>query len=123
LLGKRFLIHDRDPLFTREFRDLLATVGVKSVRLPPQSPNLNTHAERFVRSIKEECLDRLVLFGEHHLWHVIREYVEHCHTERNHQGLNNRLIQADASINDWCGAIKQSELLGGMLKFYYRKAV
>jgi putative transposase len=64
LLGKRYLIHDRDPLFTAEFLSLLAGVGVESVKLPPQSPNLNAPAERFVRSIKESCLNRLILFGE-----------------------------------------------------------
>ena len=122
LLNKRFLIHDRDPLFTNEFRDILATVGVTSVRLPPQSPNLNAYAERFVRSIKEECLDRLVLFGEPHLRHTIHEYVEHYHTERNHQGLNNRLILTDERDGNGCGAIGHKERLGGMLKFYYRKA-
>ena len=64
LNGKRYLIHDRDPLFTAEFLTLLAGVGVESVKLPPRSPNWNAHAERFVRSIKESCLDRLILFGE-----------------------------------------------------------
>ena len=67
LLGKRYLIHDRDPLFTAEFLNLLAGVGVKSVKLPPQSPNLNAYAERFVRTIKESCLDRPILFGEQSL--------------------------------------------------------
>lgn len=61
--GKRYLIHDRDPLFTAEFLRTLESVGVKSVKLPPRSPNLNPHAERFVRSIKESCLDRMIFFG------------------------------------------------------------
>jgi transposase InsO family protein len=64
LVGKRYLIHDRDPLFTAEFLNLLAGIGVESVKLPPRSPNLNAYAERFVRTIKESCLDRLILFGE-----------------------------------------------------------
>ena len=59
-----YLIHDRDPLFTAEFSNLLAAVGVQSVKLPPRSPNLNAHAERFVRIIQESCLDRLILFEE-----------------------------------------------------------
>src|SRR5689334_10429413 len=67
LNGKRFLIHDRDPLFTAEFRTILTSVGVHCVKLPPRSPNLNAHAERFVRSIKESCLNRLILFGERSL--------------------------------------------------------
>ena len=67
LVGKRYLIHDRDPLFTDEFLRTLTDTGVESVKLPPRSPNLNAHAERFVRSIKESCLERLILFGERSL--------------------------------------------------------
>ncbi len=122
LLDKRFLIHDRHPLFTKEFRDILATGGIKSVRLPAQSPNLNAYAERFVRSIKEECLNKLVLLGEDHLRHAIREYVEHYHTERNHQGLDNRIIYTDSRTDNPYGEIRPRERLGGMLKFYYRQA-
>ena len=92
LVGKRFLIHDRDPLYTKAFCELLEQAGVRPVRLPPRSPNLNAFAERFVLSIKSECLDRMIILGERHLRHVIDEYVEHYHTERNHQGLKNRLI-------------------------------
>jgi len=92
LNGKRFLIHDRDPLFTTEFLDMLAAVGVKSVKLPPRSPNLNAHAERFVRTIKESCLERMILFGEESLRKAIHNFVAHYHTECNHQGLANRLI-------------------------------
>ena len=92
LNGKRYLIHDRDPLFTAEFQSILASVGVTAVKLPPQSPNLNAYAERFVRSIKEACLDRLILFGENSLRTATREFVAHYHSERNHQGLQNRLI-------------------------------
>ena len=87
LNGKRDLIHDRDPLFTAEFQSLVAAVGVISVKLPPQSPNLNAYAERFVRSIKESCLDRLILFGENSLRTAIREFVVHYLRERHHQGL------------------------------------
>src|ERR1700747_2154901 len=74
LEGKRYLIHDRDPLYTAEFLTILQGVGVKSVRLPPRSPNLNAHAERFVRSIKESCLDRMILFGETSLKTAIRKF-------------------------------------------------
>ena len=91
LNGKRYLIHDRDPLFTTEFLEMLADVGVKSVKLP-RSPNLNAHAERFVRTIKESCLERMILFGEGWLQTAIQNFVAHYHTERNHQGLANRLI-------------------------------
>jgi putative transposase len=92
LKGKRFLIHDRDPLFTTEFQSILTSAGVHCIKLPPRSPNLNAHAERFVRSIKESCLDRLILFGERSFRRAIHEFVAHYHHERNHQGIGNRLI-------------------------------
>ena len=74
LSGKRYLIHHRDPLFTAEFLGTLAASGLRSVQLPPRSPNLNAHAERFVRSIKESCLDRMILFREGSLRKAIREF-------------------------------------------------
>src|SRR5467141_3024433 len=77
LRGKRFLIHDRDPRFTVAFRETLAAAGVQVVRLPPRSPNLNAHAERFVRTIKESCLDRMILFGEESLRTAIHNFVAH----------------------------------------------
>jgi len=120
--GKRYLIHDRDPLFTAEFLSTLETVGVKSVKLPPRSPNLNAHAERFVRSIKESCLDRMIFFGEESLRTGIREFVSHYHGERNHQGLGNRLIMPDQVAADHHEAILRRERLGGMLNYYYRAA-
>jgi transposase InsO family protein len=73
LHGKRYLIHDRDPLFTAEFLSMLAYVGVKSVKLPPRLPNLNAHAERFVRSIKESSLERMILFGAGSLRKAVHE--------------------------------------------------
>jgi transposase InsO family protein len=92
LKGKRYLIHDRDPLYTREFLSMLADAGIESVKLPPRSPNLNAHAERFVRAVKEECLEQMIFFGEDSLWNSIHQFLDHYHLERNHQGLNNRLI-------------------------------
>ena len=84
LTGKRYLIHDRDPLFTGEFLRMMAAAGVESVKLPPRSPNLNAHAERFVRSIKESCLERLIFFGEESLRTALQNFVAHYHAERNH---------------------------------------
>jgi transposase InsO family protein len=115
LTGKRYLIHDRDPLFTAEFLGTLAASGVKSVKLPPRSPNLNAHAERFVRTIKESCLDRMILFGEGSLRKAIHEFVAHYHGERNHQGLGNRLIIPYENHAGNSGAIRRRERLGGML--------
>jgi putative transposase len=122
LTRKRHLIHDRDPLFTAGFQGILAGVGVTSVKLPPQSPNLNAYAERFVRSIKESCLERLILFGENSLRTAAREFVAHYLRERHHQGLGNRLIIQEASEVDNEGAIECHQRLGGMLNYYYRAA-
>ena len=120
--GKRYLIHDRDPLFTAEFLKMLGDVGVQSVKLPPRSPNLNAHAERFVRSIKESCLDRMIFFGEASLRKGIQEFVVHYHGERNHQGLGNRLILPSPAIGGEKGAMLRRERLGGLLNYYYRAA-
>jgi putative transposase len=122
LLGKRYLIHDRDPLFTEEFLDMLATAGIQSVKLPPRSPNLNAYAERFVRTIKETCLDRLILFGESSLRKAVREFAAHYHRERNHQGLGNQLIAPETSLAECHGAIQRRQRLGGMLNYYHRAA-
>ena len=118
----RFLIHDRDPLFSTSFRATLFPAGVETVKLPARSPNLNAHAERFVRSIKHECLNRIVPLGENHLRTTVRAYVSHYHLERNHQGLDNRLIfeAADSPGNE--GSIQCRERLGGILRYYYREA-
>lgn len=122
LLGKRYLIHDRDPLYTAEFLSLLADVGVKSVKLPPRSPNLNAYAERFVRSMKESCLDRLILFEEQSLRTAVHNFLVHYHQERPHQGLANRLINPEPSHLGTTGAVQRRERLGGLLNYYYRAA-
>ena len=122
LLGKRYLIHDRDPLFTEAVRGLLRDSGVKPLRLPANSPNLNAYAERFVLSIRRECLDRFVPLSERHLRTAVTEYVVHYHTERNHQGLGNELLtRLPASAND-TGPIVSRERLGGILNYYCRAA-
>lgn len=120
LRGKGYLIHDRDPLYTKEFRALLRSANVETVRLPPRSPNLNAYAERFVLSIKSECLDRLVLVGEGHLRRAVTDYVAHYHLERSHQGLGNRLI--DGHPQPASGAVIRQERLGGLLSHYVRQA-
>jgi putative transposase len=120
LAGHRYLVHDRDPLFTAEFRGILASSGVRAVKLPARSPNLNACAERFVRSIREECLSRVVPLGERHLRWLVTEYVEHYHLERNHQGLGNKLI--DGPAQEGRGRVECRERLGGVLNYYYRMA-
>ena len=122
LTGKRCLIHDRDSLFTDEFLELLAQSGVKSVKLPPRSPNLNAHAERFVRSIKESCLERMIFIGEGSLRRAIHEFMAHSHAERNHQGLGNRIIHPDREHFGNRGPIRRRQRLGGMLNYHYRAA-
>lgn len=120
--GKRYLIHDRDPLYTGEFLGLLAAVGIESVKLPPRAPNLNAYAERFVRTIKESCLDQMIFFGEESLRGAIHEFVVHYHQERNHQGLENRLIIPMERPADTTLPIERRQRLGGLLNYYYRKA-
>ena len=122
LRGKGYLIMDRDPLYTAAFREMLRPAGVKVVRLPSRSPNLNAYAERFVLSIKSECLERMVLLGEWHLRKAIAEYMKHYHAERNHQGLDNTLIDGISPDTDGIGPVARRERLGGLLGFYYREA-
>jgi len=116
------LVHDRDPLYTRAFDEILKSSGVQPIKLPPRSPNLNAYAERFVRSIKEECLHRLVLLGESHLRLVIHEYVEHYHRERNHQGLNNQLLERAPPAAKPEAEVQRRERVGGLLNYYHREA-
>ena len=122
LMGKRYLIHDRDPLFTTEFLTLISGAGVESVKLPPRSPNLNAYAERFVRSMKESCLERMIFFGEESLRTAIQNFVAHYHSERNHQGLANRLISPEPGHLGNAGEVQRRQRLGGMLNYYYRAA-
>ena len=125
LAGGRYLIHDRDCKYTSHFDAILKSSGIEPVRLPAQSPNLNAFAERFVRSIKSECLESMILFGEKSLRHVVDEYLKHYHAERNHQGLGNNIPFPDKRT---CapiameGKILKDERLGGHLKFYYCEA-
>ncbi len=120
LRGKTHLIHDRDPLFTLAFLELLRSKGVQSVRLPAKSPNLNAYAERFVLSIKSECLNRMVLVGERHLRRAIDEYMDHYHLDRPHQGLGN--VRIDGAPGRASGEVDRSERLGGLLNSYHRAA-
>jgi len=118
----RYLIHDRDAKYTASFEAMLESAGIEPVRLPPQSPNLNAFAERFVRSIKTECLEQFILFGETSLRRVVREYLEHYHAERNHQGIGNVIPFPDGRLESQEGPVVKEERLGGLLSFYYRRA-
>jgi putative transposase len=124
LNGCRYLLHDRDKKFCREFQKTLAAGGVECTPIPARSPNLNAHSERWVRSVKEECLSKLILFGDGSLRRVVSEYLQHYHQERNHQGKGNVLLfPASTPSNPGLpGAIGCRERLGGLLKYYRRAA-
>lgn len=118
----RFLIHNRATVFTREFVSILKCAGVESIRLPTRSPNLNAFAERFVRTIKSECLAHLILAGERPLRRAVEEFCAHYHEGRNHQGLENKLIEASFEV---CKSEELTcrERLGGLLRYYHRRAI
>ena len=122
LLGKRYVLMDRDGKFSPRFRRILKDAGAKPLRLPPRSPNLNAYIERFMRSLKSESLDRMIFFGEKSLRRTVTEYIRHYHTERNHQGLDNELIEPGEEVGAVAGKIECRERLGGMLRYYYRDA-
>ena len=122
LNNKQYLIMDRDATFSKSFRACLRREGVKSVRLPPRSPNLNAHLERFFESLKSECLHKLILFGETATRNAVRDFVTHYHTERNHQGLGNELIVPMERSPDIDAEIETTEHLGGLLRSYRRAA-
>jgi putative transposase len=121
LVGHRILICDRDGKWTDGFRRILQGAGVRIVLMPVRAPNANAYAERFVRSIREECLDRLILFGERRLLRALDEFVAHYHRERNHQGLGNELITPATAA---AGGIRVRcrDRLGRVLRYYYRAA-
>jgi putative transposase len=100
----------------------VAEAGTESVKLPPRAPNLNSYAERFVRTIKESCLERMILFWEDALRTAVREFVAHYHSERNHEGIGNLLILPDPHLSDGNGPIRCRSRLGGMLNQYDRAA-
>jgi len=129
LSGRRYVLHDRDAKFCAEFQETLAAGGVKCLPLPARSPNLNAFAERWVRTVKEECLSKLLLFGEASLRRALSQFQEHYHTERNHQGKGNVLLFPRAEelaksrgSSEPGSSIECRERLGGLLKYYYGRA-
>ena len=130
LRNARYLIHDADPLFADAFKAILKPPdsadgeGVTCVQIPPRSPDCNPHAERFVKSIKYECLNHFVFFGERHLRYVIAEYIDFYLQERFHQGIGSKLIRPVAKNDNVAtdGPITCKSRLGGLLNFYYREA-
>jgi transposase InsO family protein len=116
----RVLICDRDSKWRGPVRECLREAGIRIVQTPYQAPNANAYAERFVRSIKEECLDRIIPLGERHFRRAVHDFVEHYHLERNHQGLGNTLIAGAPARTT--GSIRRRPRLGGLLNYYERAA-
>ena len=122
LNGKKHLIMDRDTKFCESFRSFLSNEGIEPFRLPPRSPNMNAHLERFFGSLKSECLDRLILFGERSMRNAVNQYLEYYHSERPHQGLSNELIVPMQPSSSLDGKVETTERLGGLLRSYRRAA-
>jgi putative transposase len=120
LVGHCVLICDRDAKWNAPVREGLDEAGIRVIQTPFQAPNANAYAERFVRSIKHECLNRVIPLGERHLRRTIAEYVEHYHCERNHQGLGNALIDGAPVVGGH--RIRRRQRLGGLLNYYCRAA-
>jgi len=124
LFNSRYLLHDQDSKYCPSFRQLIEAEKVKALALPPQSPNLNAYAERWVRSVKEECLSKLILFGERSLQRALHHYEMHYHQERNHQGKDNLLLFPSPSppMIRKQAKVRCRERLGGLLKYYEHRA-
>ena len=124
LRGQRYLLHDRDAKYCAPFLDLLQSSGIRPLALPPRSPNLNAFAERWVGSVRQECLSKLILFGEASLRRALNEYTEYHHLERNHQGKGNLLLfpSSDVPLDHNCNTVRCRDRLGGLLRFYSRAA-
>jgi putative transposase len=124
LEGCSYLIHDRDTKYCESFRDIIESGDVKTLLLPARSPNLNAFSERWVKSTKNDCLSKLILFGEASLRRALREYLVHYHAERNHQGKDNVLLfpATTKAMDRVDGSVSCKERWGGLLKYYHREA-
>ena len=120
----QYLIHDRDTKFCKSFCSIIRSGGMERLKSPPRSPNLNAFAERWVLSIKSECISGLIFFGEQSLLKALKEYTIYYHQERNHQGKDNRLLFPiagnDPTKKD--DEIKCRSRLGSVLNYYHREA-
>jgi putative transposase len=120
-LPVRVLIHDRDATFAASFDTVFAAEGVEIVRTPYRAPRANAYAERWIRSVREECLDHLLILGEAHLRRVLATYVAHYNQARPHQGLGQQTpVPQDRPAQR--GPVRRREVLGGLLHEYYREA-
>lgn len=117
----KYLLLDRDTKFL-PFSGTLEGMVTEVVLLPPRSPNLNAFVERYMRSMKSDCLNKMIFFGEGSMRRALAEFTEHYHTERNHQGIGNELIEPDDCVGNIEGNVVRRERLGGLLSYYYRDA-
>jgi transposase InsO family protein len=124
LIHRKYLLHDHDSKYFSSFRQVIEAGSVKTLALPPRSPNLNAYAERWVRSVKEECVGKLILLGEGSLRRALRHYEAHYHEERNHQGKDNVLLfpLPTQAVRGEQEKVRCRERLGGLLKYYEREA-
>ena len=122
LRGKRFLTMHRDAKYSDAFRSALTRERLQIIRRPPRTPSLNAYAERFLRTIKEECLNRMIFLGAGSLRHATGQFVRHYHLERNHQGLRNRIPRPRPIAYKSNSKVRRKTRLGGMLQYYYRMA-
>ena len=120
--GITHLIRDRDGKFPEPFTHILTEAGIETVLSPVKAPNANSHCERFIKSLQDECLDRLWFVGESALRLVLNEYVDHYHRERNHQGIGHVIIEPGSEVNLLEGRLACRKRLGGLLNYYYREA-
>jgi len=120
LTGRCFLVIDRDAIFSPRFKSIVRDFGVEVLLTAYEAPNMNAYAERFVRSIKSECLDQMIFLGRESLVRAIAEYAAHYHDERSHQGIGNEIVSGAAPQSE--GIVATRERLGGLLKYYYRQA-
>jgi putative transposase len=112
------------PKYCQSFREIIESGDVKTLPLPARSPSLNAFSERWVKSVKDDCLSKLILFGETSLRRALHDYLVHYHAERNHQGKGNVLLfpTATQAKNHVDGSVRCKERLGGLLKYSHREA-
>jgi putative transposase len=122
LCNCRYLLHDRDTKYSAAFRTIIQSAHIETLPLPARSPNLNAHAERWVRSVKSECLSKIITFGERSLRRAMKNYIAHYHTERNHQSKNNMLLFHQISKTDHDKPVRCRDRLGELLRYYHRDA-
>lgn len=122
LRDKKFLIMDRDSIFSRAFREEIGEHGIRALRTPASSPNCNAYAERFVGTIRREVTRRMIFFGADSLRRALKEHAAHYGSERNHQGIGNNLIAPNGQVGTIAGKLRCRQRLGGMFKYYFRDA-